>query len=115
MSMRRRARARGSNIAGIVCGRGRLQSRHTAMPVLCTSYASDDNEQNKLHDAVKRIEARVRAFMGADEEAEIAFFARQSIETGQQWEQGLGGVLRATKLSRCMCSPAFVHRRARTN
>jgi hypothetical protein len=79
------------------------------MPVFFTSYASDDNEQNKLHDAVKRIEARVRAFMGADEEAEIAFFARQSIETGQQWEQRLGGVLRDTKLIVCMCSPRFVN------
>ena len=77
--------------------------------VFFTSYARDDNDEQKLASAVKRIEKRVRAMMGVDEDVQIAFFDGNSIETGQQWKERLGDALRETKIIVCMLSPRYVN------
>ena len=77
--------------------------------VFFTSYARPDNSDTKLGDAIKKLEGRVRAKMGAAANVEIAFFDINDITTGQQWEQRLGAVLRETKIIVCMCSPTYVN------
>jgi len=77
--------------------------------IFFTSYARLDNSDAKLGDAVKRIEARVRAKMGAGADISIAFFDTDDLRTGHEWELRLGQVLRETKIIVCMCSPTYVN------
>ena len=73
--------------------------------VFFTSYERSDNTDTQLQSAVRKLEQRVRAKIGADDTVKIAFFDVEDIKTGTDWEQRLSGVLRSTKIIVCMCSP----------
>jgi hypothetical protein len=77
--------------------------------VFFTSYARSDNGDTKLEGAIRKLETRVRAKIGAADDAKIAFFDVEDIKTGQDWEQRLDSVLRSARMIVCMCSPTYVN------
>lgn len=72
-----------------------------------TSYASRDQEVDKLDKVVERLSELVVGELGHGDKKAIGFFALDDIKTGTEWEKVLGDAVGSDRVIVCFLSPSY--------